>query len=116
MAQLIADLNHERFAVREAAARELRQLGELSQPGLEMALARPGVSLETRQRLEQMLSQLPRLSGESLRDLRAIEVLERLDTPEARALLEELAKGDPDARLTHDAKASLERLRRRPGG
>ena len=42
--------------------------------------------------------------------LRAVEVLERSRTPEAKALLERLSAGAPEARLTQDAKAALERL------
>ena len=43
------------------------------------------------------------LTGEALRTVRAIEVLERTATPEARKLLHTLAKGAPAARLTHRA-------------
>jgi hypothetical protein len=53
-------------------------------------------------------------SGEWLRALRAIELLEYFATPEARASLEGLAEGAPEARLTQEAKAALERLERRP--
>ncbi|MGL4550916.1 MAG: WD40 repeat domain-containing protein [Gemmataceae bacterium] len=47
-----------------------------------------------------------------LRPVRAVEVLERLATPEARELLEALAAGNPDARPTAEAKAALGRVRR----
>ena len=42
-------------------------------------------------------------------------VLERMATPEAKALLESLAQGIREARLTQEAKATLERLARTPG-
>jgi WD40 repeat protein len=48
----------------------------------------------------------------AIRDLRALEVLEHVATPEARHLLQHLAKGLPHARLTREAKATLERLGR----
>ena len=40
-------------------------------------------------------------------------MLESIGTPPAKALLEKLARGDPAARLTREAKASLERLQSR---
>ncbi len=46
------------------------------------------------------------------RTLRAVEVLEALQTPEARRLLEELAKGAAGAVLTEQAKAALSRLKK----
>ena len=51
--------------------------------------------------------------GGSLRELRAVAVLERVGTSEAVGLLRELARGDVAVRLTREAKASLERLSRR---
>jgi hypothetical protein len=39
-------------------------------------------------------------------------VLEGLGTPQAKRLLEELAKGAPGAALTREAKAALGRLRK----
>jgi len=41
--------------------------------------------------------------------VRAVEVLESLGTPKAREVLQTLAKGAAEARLTREAKAALER-------
>ena len=73
-------------------------------------------SAEARRRAEEILARLSKAepTGEALRALRAIEVLEHIGTPEASRVLETLAKGAPEARLTRDAKASLGRLARRP--
>jgi WD40 repeat protein len=114
LAQLIADLDSNEFTVREKAARELEQLEELAGPALRKALA-DHPSAETRRRLERLVDNLdgPVTGADALRRIRAVEVLERIGTPEARRLLEALASGDPDSRLTQEAKASLERLARR---
>jgi WD40 repeat protein len=50
-------------------------------------------------------------AGEPLRRVRAVEVLERIGTPEARALLEKLSKG-PVSRTSREAGAALGRLDR----
>lgn len=49
------------------------------------------------------------------RELRALEVLERIGSIEAQRVLKLLAEGDPQARLTREAKAALMRLTK-PGG
>ena len=69
-------------------------------------------------RLRTILSQAPGLvtAPETLRSLRAIEVLEHIATPEARQLLARLADGAPGAWQTREAKAALERLERKPAG
>jgi RNA polymerase sigma factor (sigma-70 family) len=114
--RLIADLNSERFAVRDQAARELEQLGEATEPALRQALA-GHPSLEVRRRIEGLLG---KWSGavpapERLRVLRAVEVLERVGSAEARRVLEALAGGAEGARLTREAAAALRRLGRRAG-
>jgi uncharacterized membrane protein YphA (DoxX/SURF4 family) len=110
VARLIAGLDSEEFTSRESAARELEGLGELAEPALRKALAgRP--TLEVRRRVERLLDRLvvpP--SGDALRALRAVEVLEMVGTEEARRVLREAARGAPEARLTREAKASLGRL------
>jgi hypothetical protein len=66
-------------------------------------------------RIEALLGKLegPVASAETLRSIRAVEALEHIATPEARDLLDRLAAGAPEARLTREAKAALERLGRR---
>jgi hypothetical protein len=46
--------------------------------------------------------------------VQAVEVLERLGTPEARQHLEALSKGQAEHRLTREAGAARQRLRRQP--
>ena len=48
-----------------------------------------------------------------LQQMRALQVLEMIGTPEARALVEELAKGDPDSWLTQQAREAQRRLENR---
>src|SRR5262249_18314782 len=58
-------------------------------------------------RIQQLLD---RLEEYRLQPLRALEVLERLDTPETQQLLNKLADGAPDAWPTQEAKAINRRL------
>jgi WD40 repeat protein len=109
IARLLQDLDSDQFAVREKAQAELVKMGETIEACLRRALAN-WPTLELRRRVELLLE---KLLGPRLRAVRAVEVLERIDNPEARALLAELAKGDPAAELTTEANAALERLRRR---
>jgi RNA polymerase sigma factor (sigma-70 family) len=110
IARLVSELDHDRFEVREKAAEALRGLGDVAEPELRRVLAgKP--SAEVRRRAAALLEQLqPAGSTEQLGRLRAIEVLEHIGTPETRRLLERLARGAPEARLTREARASLERL------
>ncbi|HZY86472.1 MAG TPA: hypothetical protein VFE78_16680, partial [Gemmataceae bacterium] len=112
---LIAELDSPQFERREAARRQLTAFGEAAAPALRAAL-QAGPSAEQRRRIEQILGALrgPPSSG-SLRHLRAVEVLERIGNAEAHEVLAKLANGVPEARLTREAKATLERMARRPG-
>jgi hypothetical protein len=112
LSRWIADLESERFSVREKATRALEELADLAAPALRKMLAQ--LSPEGRRRAEQLLEKLtgPIPPGERLQALRAIEVLEHIGT-EARQILKSLATGTPEARLTQEAKASLERLAKR---
>jgi WD40 repeat protein len=53
-------------------------------------------------------------STEVIRRLRAIQVLERIASKEAKSLLTDLAKGPEDAQETRAAKASLRRISQEP--
>ena len=115
IAGLLAQLDSDEFAVREKATQALSALGEQVESALRTALA-GNSSLEVRRRVEMILEQLePSKSLARLRALRAVAVLEHISTPEAREVLEKLANGAPEARLTQEAKASLGRLAKRRG-
>jgi hypothetical protein len=112
--KLLDDLDSDDFGVRTAAERELERLvGGLDRSLLRGALA-ASTSLEVRLRLKRLLARATLLAaGEPLRGVRAIAVLERIGSPAAIGVLRRLAGGEPKARLTGEAKASLERLARR---
>src|SRR5262249_44104941 len=102
-----------RFKVRQQAARELEQMPAEWEFVLREAIL-DQVELELRRRLEdiRVAPALRQYSPEALRSLRAVQVLERVGTAEARRLLKRLSEGLPGARLTQDARAALQRLAR----
>ena len=107
--QLIADLDNNRFAVREKASRELEQLGELAEPALRGVLEGQPPP-ETRERVNAVLARRQAWSGDRLRRWRVIQVLEGVGTREAQVVLKSLAGGAPASRLTQEAQAALDRL------
>lgn len=106
MREYIQDLDNSAFTVREKAQQNLKTLGLSAAAVLRETAARE-LSPEARGRVEQLLDNLDNkpLSGEPLRLTRALTVLERLGTSEARALVAKLADGAPGAWLTQEAKA-----------
>jgi WD40 repeat protein len=107
VARLLAEFGSERFAERQQAAEALDKLGVSARPALRKALeGKP--ALEVSRRIELLLERPDRSS--SPQALRAAEVLEHIGTAEARRVLETLATGAPEARLTISARAALERL------
>jgi WD40 repeat protein len=115
IARLILDLDSEEFAVRDKSAKELEKLGDVALAACRKALdGQP--SPESRRRLDafvgRQVEQLWSPTGERLRTLRALEVLEHIGTTEAREVLTKLSKGAPEARVTREAKAALQRLER----
>jgi hypothetical protein len=109
---LIARLDAAGFADREAAAKELSRLGDAAVPDLVRTLTRSPAA-EQKERIERLLGEAGArfLSpGDRLRGVRIVGILEWIGTPEAGALLKELAAGLEEARLTREAKAVAERL------
>jgi hypothetical protein len=110
---LLADLDSDQFERREAAARQLTELGELAEPALREALGK-NPALDLRRRIEQLLSSLDTpviRSPQMLRGIRAVCVLEQIGTSSAQEILENIATGAPSVRLTREAKSALERLK-----
>ena len=100
------------YTSRTAAARTVRRTSaEQAVPALRKALqGKP--SLDVRRRLEGLLAKLEggALSAEQRQVVRALAVLERIDTREARQLLKTIAAGPAEAWLTEQARQTLERL------
>jgi WD40 repeat protein len=115
VAQLLAELDDDRFPVREQAAQQLEKLGDLVADALRQALTRRP-SPETKRRLQELLEKLEAgtLPPDGLRAVRVIEVLEHAGTSAARRLLTDLAGGAAKARLTREAEAALKRLASAP--
>jgi hypothetical protein len=112
IARLLALLDSGDFAERERATKELRELGWMAEPALHKALEDKS-SLEVRQRVKALLDDIRKqpLPLDLLRILRGMEVLEHIGTPAARKVIASLAQGEPQARMTREAKAVLQRLR-----
>jgi WD40 repeat protein len=110
LANLIADLDSDRLERRRQAEAKLTEFGDLAEPALRQTLAE-GPPLNLRQRLEQLLNRLGNVPPTAkLHELRSVEVLELIGTPEARQVLEGLAGGTATARLTRQANKAIHRL------
>lgn len=108
LAQWIADLDDNAFRVRENATTELEKLGPLAAAAL-VAVVERGPSLEARRRAERLVDKL-KSCPDVVRPQRAVDVLVRTGSPQARELLANLAKGSADAILTQAARAGMARL------
>jgi RNA polymerase sigma factor (sigma-70 family) len=129
LAHLIADLDRDEFRVRQAATKELEDIGDGASGALQKALASKQ-SLELVRRVQGLLDKIAKdwqsPGPKNLRVLRALETLELAGTPEAREVLERLAAGDA-GRSAHPAsggrlrpyegkvKKQSAHFRRRPG-
>jgi RNA polymerase sigma factor (sigma-70 family) len=113
----IAELDNDQFKVRTRAYEELEERADLAEKALRKALVAVR-SPEAHQRLESLLQKVEAQgwSPKQLLALRAIELLEHIGTAEAKHVLQQFARGAPEARLTQEAKASLERLAKRAAG
>jgi hypothetical protein len=87
----------------------LEKAGEQAAHLVEQTVKNPP-NVEVKRRLEMLLEKLQRPLDESgqIRLYRALALLDRIGTPPARQLLEELSQGAPSAWLTVEARYSLQ--------
>jgi WD40 repeat protein len=113
--QALNDLDHADFAVRESAAKQLRDLGGWAGPALRKAQEEEP-SAEKRARINELLALLDRPpvpTAESLRRRRAVWILERIGPEVAREAMEALVRESPSRPEQREAKSALERMARR---
>jgi WD40 repeat protein len=107
--KLVADLDSDRFALREKAAKTLEDLGDAAEGALHKRLqAKP--SLETQRRLESIIEKLDK---SLFQKLRAIAALEYIGNAQAKEVLQSLRTA-PNPRVAEAAAVSLQRMASRP--
>ncbi len=116
IATWIEQLGSDAFTFRTNATDKLKALGDEVEDALRLALKK-NPDAESHHRLERLLKELmhPVLTPDQVREVRAIEVLERIGNTQAREVLNKLAKGGRTTRRALEAQAALERLNRRTG-
>ena len=113
LAPIFRDMDSKAFAIREAASAKLDKYGEgaitLVRTRLEIE-----PSVEVRDRLKRFLEKCdgPANAPTRLRQGRAVELLEHFATNEAKAILDQLARGGA-SHMTTDATSALKRIERR---
>jgi hypothetical protein len=112
IARLVSELRSKEFRVRSVAEKQLFRLADRVVPRLRRELE-GDPPLELKRRVERLLEEIDNRHGspELVLEERSLEILERIASPAAQELLQRLAEGTPDARLTRESKASLLRIR-----
>jgi WD40 repeat protein len=112
--KLVNDLDNDEFTRREAASKALEKLGDVAEVELR-TLHSKGLSAEQRRRVDEVLAKRELIESDldRLRALRGVEVLERVGSGDARAVLGELARGAVGARLTGEAGGAVRRINAR---
>lgn len=110
LARALANLDAPAFADRQKASKDLRALGELAVPELTRVLESTD-SAEVRERIETLLKQGRKPTPETIRAVRAVEILEWMGTAEARSVIRELAGGAAGAMQTREAMAARDRMK-----
>jgi WD40 repeat protein len=111
LAKLVADLDAEAFEVRQKAARELATAGNAAEDFLRQALKKSPSPEKVRQ-VRRLLARLDpsAITAERLQAVRAIEVLERIGTRQARGVLVELQRLTGDPVVVEEIEESIQRL------
>jgi WD40 repeat protein len=110
--QIVQDLDSSSFATREQANKELNQLGNSAFEEIRK-LAKESHSPEVIRRLNGFLTRFEVAENEpnNIREARAIEILEAINSPESRRLLVLLSQGAKSATRTKRAQAALQNHR-----
>jgi RNA polymerase sigma factor (sigma-70 family) len=111
--KLAADLDHPRFAVREAAEKELTALAQTVPTAWLRAARSAATSEELRTRLDRVLTLREQPMPAEWRLSRAVQALEYAGTDEARELLKAWAAAPAGSLLAVEASAAAERLGKR---
>lgn len=112
VAKLLVQLDDDDFDVREKATQELIRRGPAVAAAVKRELA-VSKSPEVRRRAQTVLDKLGAPGGipaDELLVVRGVEVLQRIDSPESRRLLETWAKGPADAALGREARIAVLRM------
>jgi WD40 repeat protein len=108
----IRDLGDANFAVRTKAMSEIRPCGRMISHLLRAALA-DNPPVEVQRRLQLLLAEIAQpeaMTPARMRQWRALEALEQINTPAAAAIAKTLAGGAPEAWLTKQAAAVERRM------
>ncbi len=108
--KLLAVLDDPDFNKREKAVKNIAEFGDLAAGELREFLATKGKSLEAKQRAAKLLERAegPVVSKENIRALRAIHALETIGD-NGSPVLETMATGAVESRVTQEAQHSLQR-------
>jgi Tol biopolymer transport system component len=109
--QLIENLNSPQFNVREQSILELEQIGRPTLGFLQL-VRNSNPSPQVAKILDKLIKPLEAIPPDELQGMRAVQILELMQHPEARTVLETLARGEQTARLTQQAQAALDRLKK----
>ena len=106
----ITELDDDNFSTRQRAQDLILREGLNARTFLREAKA-GRLSAESAQRIAKLLAapEIDAFPSERLRELRAIQALEWIGTPQAREILKDLAQGDPAAFSAREATAALVR-------
>jgi len=111
LAKLVKDLDSDEFETRENAEKALEKLGMAALAALQAAIDDKATSMEVKMRAQRLVAKFKDNSPILLAQ-RGVEVLVALNTPEAKALIETLAKGPEGDLVVPVAKKALERIQK----
>lgn len=105
----LVNLSSKSFATRDRASRQLERIGEKLISALNRHLSE-AKGLEEKSRIKKLIKNAQHPSPGERQAHRAIQVLEHIGTERAKKLLQRIASGCPESRITKAAKASHGRV------